>query len=113
MVQEFGLRLLVRQDNLDRQEKFADEFRLSLLASGKIPPDEVYPEYFIETKAADLEAEDALTQEGVEYDYSGVTWEVPDEEREMALLEEFLGQNHISVPGAAAEGQETVPGEWT
>jgi hypothetical protein len=110
VVQEIGLELLQRQDTLDKGERFVSDFRLAQIAAGASPA-EVFPEYF-PGEAADLEAEDSLAQDGVEYDYSGVRWQSPSDiaDDELALLAQMMGQDEISVSGA--DGERPVPGEW-
>jgi hypothetical protein len=56
--------------------------------------------------------EDVFDQEGVEYDYSGVEWEGVPEADELALLEQFMGDNHVSVNQGEAD-EPPAFGEWT
>lgn len=110
MVQAIGVELLQRQDNIERGEQMAEEFRLARIAAG-VKPADVFPEYFTEPgQVLDPGAEDALDEEDVDYDYSGVEWEGPSDIQpdEMALLGEFLDDTRVSV----AERDVSGSGEW-
>lgn len=96
MVQEIGLGLLVRQDAIVREEDRAEDFRIARIAAGESAV-EVYPEYFPASTNDDPEDVD-LNREGVEYDYSGVTFEggesaMDDWER----MQQAMGDGHVVV----------------
>lgn len=114
MVQEIGLELLVREDNLASGRKEFEDLRLALLASGSRSLDEVYPEYFAKKlEVTEDSEEDVLDNPDVDYDYSEVEWLSPSEAEadELALLEQFMGETHVSVSPADLSGP-TRPGEW-
>ena len=94
MVQEFGLVLLQRQDNIKANERIVDGLRLAVVASGVQSVSAVFPEYFpADELAIDQDApEDVLNQEGTEYDYSGVDWLSPSDmsPEDLQELERFL-----------------------
>lgn len=98
MVQEFGLELLLRQDNIESAGRFVDDYRLAMLARGGDPL-ELFSDYFpAEPTAADDELDEAL-REGTSLDLTGVAFDVPDAE-ELAMLESLLADNQVDIgPG--------------
>jgi len=94
-VQNFGLRLLVRQDNIDAGEDRFNEVRLAMLATGKRNVEDLFPDYFPpkELEITEDSSADVLDLPGVDYDYSGIRFEMPeiDPEEEMRMLEAFMG----------------------
>lgn len=103
-MQEFGLQLLERQDNLLRAEQQLRDDRRAMLASPMFDPEKVFPEWFAkETTLSDWDEdtpEDILDQDDTDYDYSDVTWQSPQdlEEDELALLRQMMAENeHVEV----------------
>lgn len=103
-VQEFGLELLERQDNLRKAEERRLRQRYAMLSSGWYDPQALFPEWF-EPQGETLQVtedtpEDIFTRDDVDYDYSGVTWQSPSEmdQDELAMLEEAMADNsNVSV----------------
>lgn len=97
MVQEFGLELLLRQDNIESAERFVDDYRLAMLARGGDPL-ELFSDYFPAEPGtvADDELDEAL-RDGTSLDLSGVAFGgVPDAE-ELAMLESLLADNQVDI----------------
>jgi hypothetical protein len=107
VIQGFGLELLVRQDNIESAERFVDDYRLALLASGGDPV-HLFSDYFPQepqTVGSDEQEMDDVLRDDVALDLTGVDFEgVPDAD-EMALLEGLLSDNQVDIgPGD--------PGMW-
>lgn len=82
-MQTFGLTLLERQDEIEREQARFERVRLALLAATPNARSVWFPEYFPppaeQAAEADLSGTDALNLPDTEYDYSGVEWQSPAE----------------------------------
>lgn len=112
MVQDLGLRLLMRQDRAAERARSDEDIKLSLLASGR-EFREIYPEFFPkeavkETVFDDDTPDDVLTNPDAMYDYSAVEWKSPKdmtpEERE--AWDSFMGDTSVSVSSSDIEKNE-------
>lgn len=96
-VQQFGLFLLHREDNMAKNKSEMDALRYAMVSSGTSTVADLFPEIVGAVK----EYEEAvgeipdLDDPNADYDYSGVEWqslsELPADERD--ALEEFLAQD--------------------
>lgn len=115
MVQDFGLRLLQRQDNLAQVDDRIDRLRLALLSSGQRTIEDLYPEYFPGQRLEVTEdaPEDVLANPDTDYDFSGVAWESPGDmgPEQLAMLEEFLSDASATVYGSDLD-EEPTEREW-
>lgn len=115
MVQDLGLRLLERQDNIRRGEEQTDAQRLALVAAGR-PFAAVFPEYFPAPApvAADTLDQEALfgaedmPNEGGAFDYSQAALDMEQAEREIEMLARGLDDDRVTVTG----DQPLKAGEW-
>lgn len=100
-MQDFGLRLLIRQDNLAQRNQVETDLRLAMVAGGNHLISDLFPEYF-PPEVLDVREdapEDIFDRPDTDYDYSGVQWQVPSADEEAALLEQFMADSHVAVDG--------------
>lgn len=110
MVQEQGLRMLERLDNIHRAEETVDTLRRTLVISGERPFREVFSEYFRTPSTDELPEEEILAddEEAAIYDYSQADLDIEQAVREIEALTSGLADDHVVVSG----DQPLRPGEW-
>jgi hypothetical protein len=80
-------------DTQAQDKSSGEQFRLALMAAGRLAPSEAFPEYFPEPE--DEVAGMARDDSEIDFDYSAVQWEAPSEdganeyERVMSALNQF------------------------
>lgn len=111
-MQDLGLRLLERQDNIRRNDGVVDALRRVIVASGERTFEEVFPEYFPKTPVATESLPDDAyfgdEEEGGAFDYSKADLDMEAAEREILLLAGGLSDDMVTVSG----DKPLNPGEW-
>lgn len=105
MIQDFGLALLVRQDNIKRSEQAANDIRLADVASGRRTVQEIFPEYFpaLAKVSVDEIPEDNYfppDDEAAAYDYSQAELDMSAAAREIESLADALADDRVTVSGS-------------
>lgn len=94
--------MLAMWDNQARVRKEEREIKLALLASGKVPPSELFPEQFDTSEVDDP---------NVDYDYSAVQWESPGEggSNYDAIMAALEAHRHVTTREAPGTSEEVKP----
>lgn len=95
-MQEYGLLLLQRQDDLHRVEADEESKKLALLASGRFDFDTLWPDYFSDSDPLEetSSGEDPLLDPERGIDFSALDYVSPGDVdmEELLAMEEFFAQ---------------------
>lgn len=111
-MQQFGLRILIKLDQMAENERDNERLRQALLIANPQSSRLLYPTLGEPEEVVDEEGTYSLTAEDTAYDFRQMTWTRPEEvgQEEMELLGRLLGDPNVTVSRSveALEGVEDV-----